>query len=68
MTLNDMFKTAFKTHNGRYKFLLMLFSLTNVPDTFQSLMNEIFRAYLRKFILVFIDNIFIYNKFLANHS
>ncbi|GJY16858.1 putative reverse transcriptase domain-containing protein [Tanacetum coccineum] len=64
---DDIPKTAFRTRYAHFELIVIPFDLTNAPAVFMDLMNRVYRPYLDKFVIVFIDDILIYSKTQEEH-
>nr|GEW11592.1 retrotransposon protein, putative, Ty3-gypsy subclass [Tanacetum cinerariifolium] len=64
----DIVKTAFRTRYGHYEFQVMSFGLTNASTVFMDLMNRVCKPNLKKYVIVFIDDIMIYSKTIQEHE
>ncbi|TYK30552.1 ty3-gypsy retrotransposon protein [Cucumis melo var. makuwa] len=65
---SDIPKIAFCFRYRHYEFIVMSFGLTNAPAVFMDLMNRVFKDFLGTFVIVFIDDIFVYSNKKAEHG
>src|SRR6266566_9447015 len=59
-----IFKTKFK----HFEYLILSFGLINIPTTFQTIINHILKEYIDKIVMVYLNDIFIFNKTLEKYK
>lgn len=68
ITSEDVHKTTFQTRYEHYEFTVMPFGLTNAPTAFMDLMKRVFKSYLDRFVIVFINDILVYSRSEEEHE
>ena len=64
----DEWKAAFRTNRGLFEPLVMFFSLTNNPATFQTMMNNIFKDLIDEgYVAVYMDDILVNTHTIEHH-
>ena len=64
----DEWKAAFQTNQGLFEPLVMFFSLTNSPATFQTMMNNSCKDLIDEgYVAVYMDDILVYTRTIKHH-
>jgi hypothetical protein len=68
MIIGEEWKIIFRYRYGLFEYTIISFDLYNTPDIFQYYMNDIFREFLDKFLIVYLDDIFIFSDTLEEYK
>ena len=59
---SDIWKTAFRTRYGHFKYIVMLFRLTNAPATFQAYINRALAGLVDIICIVYLNDILVFSQ------
>ena len=68
MATGEEWKIAFRYRYGLFKYTIISFDLYNTPGIFQYYMNDTFHEFLDKFLIIYLDDIFIFSNILAEYK
>ncbi len=61
-------KIVFRTKFGYFEYLILSFEFINIPVTFQVIINHILKEYIDRIVIVYLNDIFIFNKILKEYK
>jgi hypothetical protein len=63
----DIHKTAFNCRYGLFEWTVLPMGLSSSPAAFSRMMDKVFRPFLDKFVVLYIDDVLVYSKTMAEH-